>query len=827
MTSREALDMATTTREGRQARARHGSGSRLAMLFAGLVALGTTGAVRGYIFEPPYTGLRVRVERFDTAGFPRVDMFMRLESGDKQDFRYLHQANLRLTEEEVEIKDFDVQLESPAVSLALVLDDSGSIDPDLEYLRLAATRFVDELHRVDEVAVVSFDRGARVLQERTTRKDLMKEAIGKLRAYGATAVFDGALLGIDSVLSGKGQRKMLLLTDGNDQVYPGGKPLSVETEAGLVARAKAEGVEIYTIALGQHADRALLERIAQKTGGQAWYAPHPRHLREVFDAIVRSMSAQYRVSYVSPNARREKLDRTLAVDVFYQHHLGRGIGTYWLDREVPVTPLEVERKLVAGKGPGKVRIYTQGFRGQFLLCEFTLKDKDGRIYRTGRTTVDGFGRLDTPDPLLAAVKPGTYTLVVKIPDQPLGFTVRDLEVHPGETTSRRIAFSRLVFTRAGDPWYELQHPYGATSELLKVTIRDALASEKDGDQPNREVFSGRLSDLRHHREVGLWLPEGVYDIGLENLWKDEDPAEKHGESAPLVNALSARFQVLGGQELRFDVQKGDLAGEEDVLSEEYLRDHPDENPFVALRPETRLELDAAVAARRDRYLAGEFTRHERGNLVSETGMYRYRNPDEVAARLAELENRYQGPEPAGDEIPVDAHYLQAHGLGPQARQERLREIKDHYLSGALGSFPDRAGASPAYTGGPGDRFEGVEDLRLAHDRSGGAPRDPETTTRLWDLREKVRLGRAPAGPDAMRPEGGVDPTDPQGPGDLAGLAARVRARLSGSEYGDSCADCEPAATPGSTRLAPEPVVPEKLHNLDSKRRAGKAKSKSK
>ena len=44
----------------------------------------------------------------------------------------------------------------------------------------------------------------------TQAKQRIKEAIGKLRAYGATAVYDGAMLGFDSIRQGRGERKALI-----------------------------------------------------------------------------------------------------------------------------------------------------------------------------------------------------------------------------------------------------------------------------------------------------------------------------------------------------------------------------------------------------------------------------------------------------------------------------------------------------------------------------------------------------------------------------------------------------------------------------------------
>jgi VWFA-related protein len=772
-----------------------------------LALLALVSCASALIFEPPFQGLRVKVQRFETAGFPRVDLFFRVESGHKQDLRYLKEANLRLFEEEVEIKNFELQLESPSLSIALVLDDSGSVDPELEYLKLAATRFVEELHRLDEVAVVGFHRKAELIQGRTQRKLLMKEAIGKLRGYGATALFDGAVLGFDSIRQARGEKKMLLLTDGNDQVYFGGRALSLENADDLIARARAEGVEIYTIGLGQHTNEAMLQRIARKTGGMAWYAPHPRHLREVFDAIARSMTATYRVRYLSPNSRREKQDRTVTLDMTYQKHAGRGVGTYWIDSEVPVAAVTVKAERLGGPGPGKMRIFTRGLRGEFLQVDFTLRKQPatgplGKIVRSGHTTIDGFGRLERPEPLLVGIPPGIYDLELRLPDQPVRFHIPHVEIAGGETTSRVVNFSRLVFHRDGDPWYDLPHPLGPTSDLIKVQIEDALRQvfQQEGiDSRTNVLFEGRLSELRQSREVGLWLPEGVYDVTLKNLWEDEDPAETQGRGAPLRNKLSAQLQVLGGRELRFDVKRKDMMNEEDVLSPEYIAAHVDENPFLRQRPESEKQLEHAMRRRKDRYLQGRFTRHDRASLGA-TDLYTYRNPDEIKARLAELSGRYAGPGPAPEALPVDEPYLERHHLGKQARRARLDDVAGHYLTDANPSFPDHAEASKGYAGGPGDRYDGIQPIRREHDNLNlpEETRNPFSKERLLaDLREKVAYTKA-RGKAASGNRTVVDPSKPKGMTSINRLADRIRSKIRGEYY--------------------QPPTPEEMHNLDSHRR---------
>ncbi|PPK98191.1 secreted protein with Ig-like and vWFA domain [Kineococcus xinjiangensis] len=162
---------------------------------------------------------------------------------------------------------------------ALVLDSSGSMtsnDPQ-GLRRTAAQRFVDAMLAEDRAAVVDFDSRAVLLQPLTTDKAAVKAAIGLINSSGGTNIGAGMDVALRELaakdLDGRAQI-VILLTDG-EGAY----------SQALTEQAVAQSVVVYTIGLGSSVDTALLEGIAQRTGGRYYPVATAADLPEVFRKI--------------------------------------------------------------------------------------------------------------------------------------------------------------------------------------------------------------------------------------------------------------------------------------------------------------------------------------------------------------------------------------------------------------------------------------------------------------------------------------------------------------------------------------------------------------
>lgn len=166
--------------------------------------------------------------------------------------------------------------------VALVVDVSGSMaGQPIADAKTAAKGFVDRLEpAVDQVALVSFSDSATVNQVLAAYAGTVRFAIDALSAGGNTNIAD-ALARARAELDGPRHRAanarvIVLLSDGQPNV--GGDP---RAEA---AAAKAAGIRIFTIGLGDGVDPALLRDLATSPSDY-FYAPTSDQLAAIYEQI--------------------------------------------------------------------------------------------------------------------------------------------------------------------------------------------------------------------------------------------------------------------------------------------------------------------------------------------------------------------------------------------------------------------------------------------------------------------------------------------------------------------------------------------------------------
>ncbi|TVR24242.1 MAG: VWA domain-containing protein, partial [Anaerolineaceae bacterium] len=185
------------------------------------------------------------------------------------------------------------------LSVVLVIDTSSSMTgTPIDTARRAATRFVDALGENDTVSLMTFDNRVTLVQDFTDDKALMREIIATFRFGGQTALYDGAVLGIEQALNAPSERRMVVLL-GDGAEYGGVSetgtilPASATSRAESLRLAGVRGVPVYTIGLGFGADRSYLEALASATNGRYYESPTPETLEEIYDEIAARLRTQY------------------------------------------------------------------------------------------------------------------------------------------------------------------------------------------------------------------------------------------------------------------------------------------------------------------------------------------------------------------------------------------------------------------------------------------------------------------------------------------------------------------------------------------------------
>ena len=214
------------------------------------------------------------------------------------------------------------------LDLILLIDASSSMVDKVDAVRKAANGFVDTLREGDRGAVVSFADGVSVLQTLTADRALIRGAIDRTGAKGATALHNAIYVSLKefgrrAAAAGDVRRQAIaVLSDGEDTS-------SLLSFDDVLEMAKRSGVAIYTIGLKSNlmpsagpADRRYfsqsdfaMKQLASETGAVPFFPQTVRDLSKVYDAIAAELASQYSIGYVPRNVREDGKYRRVVVRV--------------------------------------------------------------------------------------------------------------------------------------------------------------------------------------------------------------------------------------------------------------------------------------------------------------------------------------------------------------------------------------------------------------------------------------------------------------------------------------------------------------------------------
>ena len=100
--------------------------------------------------------------------------------------------------------------------MALMIDTSGSMREDLEEVHKAAVSFVKTLSELDQAFVIDFDEKVFLIQDFTSDKNLLEEAINSTTPIGGTALYDALHAAFRKLNKIEGRKAIILLSDGED-----------------------------------------------------------------------------------------------------------------------------------------------------------------------------------------------------------------------------------------------------------------------------------------------------------------------------------------------------------------------------------------------------------------------------------------------------------------------------------------------------------------------------------------------------------------------------------------------------------------------------------
>jgi len=194
--------------------------------------------------------------------------------------------------------------------VGLVIDASNSVRDRFKFEQEAAIEFLNQIlrPRFDSAFVVGFDTVPEVTQDFTDNTERLSHGVHMLRPGGGTALYDAVYFSCRDKLAKAApetlavRRAIILLSDGEDNQ-------SHVTREEAIEMAQRAEVIVYPISTNvsgvkMHGDR-VLERIADATGGRAFFPFRAEQVANAFTEIQDELRSQYALAYRPVSFQRD------------------------------------------------------------------------------------------------------------------------------------------------------------------------------------------------------------------------------------------------------------------------------------------------------------------------------------------------------------------------------------------------------------------------------------------------------------------------------------------------------------------------------------------
>ena len=274
-----------------------------------------------------------------------TNIFFTAADKNKRFISNLKPEDIRVFEDgqQQDIFTFQQNIDLP-LSIAILIDTSASEERTLPDLKIAARAFLENVLRPnrDEAAILSFTGETTLEQGFSGNLERLRRAIdrvefippsghyagGRVVVNGtppisgtnqalaaSTAIWDAVWATSEELISTSAEhtrRAIILLTDGVDTSS------RMKMDEAIDRAQKADAL-IYAIGIGDrytfNVNEGVLKKMADSTGGRAYFPSHERDLREAFAQIQRDLREQYLVAYSPTNKARDGSYRRIEIQV--------------------------------------------------------------------------------------------------------------------------------------------------------------------------------------------------------------------------------------------------------------------------------------------------------------------------------------------------------------------------------------------------------------------------------------------------------------------------------------------------------------------------------
>jgi len=282
------------------------------MKWAGLMTLITMASAGGFetvvkarqqgAGQPPVAIFRSQVELVRVSAIVRNKKGRFVQDLTAQDFEILEGGQARTIT--------DCQRDVPGISVALLLDVSGSMEAQLSNARQAGNHVLSWLDRErDEAAVFSFDTRLVAISSFVTGMQTLPEEVKLLTPFGATSLHDAIAQTARRVGAREGRRQaVVVLTDGWDNASKmsasevSGIASSIDVPVyviGVVSALDNPSTAISTVPVSKSPLTSSLSDLASWTGGRTFVASTTADRSIAARQLVDELRHQYLIAFES------------------------------------------------------------------------------------------------------------------------------------------------------------------------------------------------------------------------------------------------------------------------------------------------------------------------------------------------------------------------------------------------------------------------------------------------------------------------------------------------------------------------------------------------
>jgi VWFA-related protein len=182
------------------------------------------------------------------------------------------------------------------LTVALVLDSSGSMSRRMHFLQEAAISLLRKLQPGDRALIVQFNESVKASSEFTGDVDRLEQFVDALQAWGGTSLYDAVHYGLNRLRDEPGRKALVVFSDGADTT-------SSMQQQEVVDYARAVEATVYSVGirgeqgLFARGPRGFLRKVAQETGGTFHFPDKVGDLVRTFSAIAEELQHHYLLAY--------------------------------------------------------------------------------------------------------------------------------------------------------------------------------------------------------------------------------------------------------------------------------------------------------------------------------------------------------------------------------------------------------------------------------------------------------------------------------------------------------------------------------------------------